>query len=355
MLSNAVTSVSKECLAFFAKKIIHRSVIDLATCRRALWKYGSSVPYSAATVTDIGEFDAKLMQVIERFFTLGTWKSMWRRIPLIVYDCRLTIPRGFETCRQIDSCGGPLPLYSQFSRFGGYGTPCDSVFSGCTAGLRLLDEGAQTFRIPTGTFYLRAVATEVNADGLTFIGGYDQDEAELFDVVTLALTNGSTTTTQQYTRLPQIQKAVTNNAVSLYAVDVTTGDATLIASYAPGETLPNYRQYSADGFGGDADSDPVVVTAICKLGFVTALAANDIIVPGHIGALKLGLMSIQFEDKVDGTNAGLYMGPNFPNQTGKMSGAIDLLDAELAELQAAEQPLFSVSSDYGCGGIRNVR
>lgn len=347
---------------FFPRSIDSAIVLDLASARRGLWKFGSSVPYSTATVTDIAEFDFRLMQVVELFFSLGTWRSMWRRLTLNVYDGRLTIPRGFDTCRQVASgCGCPIPIYSQFHRFAGFGVSVvDSTLqfeprlSGWVAGLRLLDENAQTFRIPTGTFTLRAVATEVSADGLTLIGGFDADGNELFGEITLALINGAANTTQQYTQLPEIQKAVTTNAVLLYAVDTTTAVATLIASYAPGETIPSYRQYDAAGFCSSTTDAPVV-SAICKLGFMTAVTSNDIIIPGNINALALGLQSIGFRDKVDPVNAGIYMGPNSPAKTGKMAGAIDILDAELEELQASEQTVLQVSENFACGNIPNVR
>lgn len=318
-------------------------MLDLASARRALWSYGSNVPYTTATVTDIGEFDFRLMQVVERFFTLGTWRNMWRRLDLAIYDDRLTLPRGFDTLRQVSACDNPAPIYSQFHRFAGCGVSVDPVFSGWSTGFRLVDDNAQTFIIPSGTFTLRAVATEVNAEGLTLIGGFDADENELFGEITLALINGATNTTQEYTKLPHIQKAVTSNAVLLYAVDTTTSVATLIASYAPGETLPTYRQYNVSGVSSETD-DPPVVSAICKLGFVAAVSVNDIIVPGMIGALRLGLMSLQFEERVDRQNAKAYM-----------ADAIELLDAELSELQSSEQPLFQVSPDFGAGGVRNCR
>jgi hypothetical protein len=339
-------------------------MLDLDSARRALWKYGSSVPYSTATSTDIGEFDFKLMQVVERFFTLGTWRNMWRRINLAVYDCRITLPRGFDTCRQVASCGGVTPIYSQFHRFTGFGlavSPLDigqsGIGPGWFSGLRLVDEAAQTFRIPSGTFTLRAVATEVNADGFTFIGGFDADENELFGEIPLPFVNGAANGTQHYTSLPRIEKAVTTNPVLLYAVDTTTAVATLLGAFAPGETHPAYRQYSVAGLTTeDPDADPAVVSAICKLGFVPAVAANDLIVPGNIGALKLGLQALAFEDKVDPANAGIYWGPNFPDRaSGKMSGAIDLLDAELEELQAGETQTFAFSPSFACGEVRNAR
>lgn len=341
-------------------------MLDLGYARRALWNYGSNAVYLDATVSQIGEFDFKLMQVVERFYTLGTWRNMWRRIDLAIYDNKLTLPRGFDTCRQIAACSNSAPIYSQFHRFAGCGVSVDGasrtgLLSGWYTGLRLTDEMAQTFITPTGTFTLRAVATEVNATGLTLIGGFDQDENELFGEITLATINGATNTTQQFTKMPQIKKAVTSNAVLLYAVDTTTSVATLVASYAPGETIPNYRQYDAAGFSSDADDDgvaddPPVVSAICKLGFVAAISINDLIVPGNLGALKLGLQALGFEDKVDGSNAGLYWGPNYPSKNpGKMAGAIDLLDAELEELQSAETPVFNVSPDWACGSIHNAR
>lgn len=319
-------------------------MLDLESARRALWKYGSNVPYATASANDIGDFDFKLMQVVERFFTLGTWRNMWRRLNLAIYDNTLTLPRGLDTCRQIASCGGVTPIYSQFHRFVGFGLAFDPLdTAGWYNGLTLIDEQAQTFRTPTGTFTLRAVATEVNDDGFTFVGGFDENDSELFGEITLAFVNGAANGTQEYTQLPRIEKAVTTNPVLLYAVDTTTAEATLISSFAPGETQPAYRQYSIAGVASETD-DPPVVSAICKLGFILAVSSNDLIIPGNIGALKLGLMSIQYEDKTDPANAKIYM-----------ANAIALLDAELEELQAAEMPAIHFSPDFACGNVRNCR
>jgi hypothetical protein len=314
-------------------------VLILSTCRRALWKYGSNVPYQSATVTDIGEFDARLNQVVERFFSLGTWRSMWKRPILTVFGYTLTIPRGFDTCRGADPvCGPPFPLYSQFHQFASHGSFGTWGWS-CRAGLHLIDESAQTFINPTGTYTLRAVATEAADPGITLIGGYDENSVELFGAINVPLVNGASDTTQQFTALPEIQKVVTTSSVSLYSVDTTTSEATLIANYAPGETIPNYRQYSV---GGGLDGQ--LVRAICKLGFVPAVSDDDVILPSHIGALKLGLMALSFEDKVDRKNAKDYW-----------NDAVELLDSEISELDEAEQPAFMVDSHFGAGNIFQVR
>jgi hypothetical protein len=277
---------------------------------------------------------------------------MWKRPILQVFGNIITVPRGFDTCRGAEIINGcPIPMYSAFHAFAGYGrtTWLDWNFEYGQDGMTLINESAQTFVIPHGTFTLRAVATEVQNPGLTLIGGFDQNSVELFGSINLALANGTTNTTQQYTKLPEIQKVVTTNSVSLYSVDTTTSVATLIANYAPGETIPNYRQYRL-GWGTDGQ----LVRTLCKLKFEPAMSANDLILPSQIGALKLGLQALSFEDKIDPTNAGIYWGPNYPNKTGKMTGAVDLLDSEIDELDAAEQPSFTVSPNYGAGSVVNV-
>jgi len=317
-------------------------VLTLGTCRKALWNYASSVPYSTASMADVASFDSKLAQVVERFFTVGTWKSMWYRLTLSVYDNTLTIPRGFDTCRYVEACAGPVPMYSQFHRFAGFGIAFDPVFTN-PSGLKLIDENAQTFRIPIGTYRLRAVATEAADPGMSFTGGFDADGNEIFATENLVLVNGSSNATTIYTGLPYIKKVPTANSVLLYSVDTTSTIATLIASYAPGETIPEYRQYAGGCITSTTD-DPPTVNAICKIAFVPAITANDLVIPGLIGALKLGLMSIQFEDKVDPTNADTYM-----------NRAIALLDSELKELDMGEQPAFFVSPNFGAGSVFNVR
>lgn len=329
-------------------------MLSLATCRKALWNFGSNVPYSSATAADISAFDFKLNQVNERFFTLGTWKAMWKRPTLKVFGNTITLPRGFDTCRGVKPFGGSaLPIYSAFHRFAAHGR-CwtdNSQYGGWLGGLTLNNESAQTFVIPdyTTTFTLRTVAgAEAGPPQMRLVGGFDENDDEILGTITLDLT-GTDDTTQQYVKLPEIQKDVTTGAVQLYAVDTTTSVATLIAVYAPGETIPGYRQYTI-GWGGDG----TLVTTLCKLGFEPAIAADDLVIPGNMGALKLGLQAREFEDKVDPVNAGIYWGPNYPERTGKMAGAIDLLDSEAAELDASEQPLFNVSPDYGAGSIVNV-
>lgn len=257
----------------------------------------------------------------------------------------------------------PFQLYSEFHTFAGCGGYYyDPSYYGwswigtcASRPLTLVNDNAQTFVIPTGTYTIRCVGNEAANPGLTLTGGFDENGNEILGEVSLPITTGTTETTQQYTDLPEFSKVSTTYAVNIYSVDTTTSVATLIAVYAPGETVPTYRQYSVGSTALDGKS----VRTICKLGFETAIVDNDLVIPGNLGALKLGLQALQFEDKIDPANAGIYWGPNYtagPNRTQlrTMAGAIDLLDSEIAELDAAEQPVFNVQQDYAAGAVMNV-
>lgn len=93
---------------------------------------------------------------------------------------------------------------------------------------------------------------------------------------------------------------------------------------------------------------------ICRKSYKPLVSDNDEVVPDNLGAIKLGLMSLQFEDKNDGDRAALYMGPNFPEKTGKMAGAMDLLNTEREETEVAETPSISFGRDFGAGSIQAI-
>lgn len=94
---------------------------------------------------------------------------------------------------------------------------------------------------------------------------------------------------------------------------------------------------------------------ICRRAFVPLARDTDEVIPGNLGALKLGLMSQQFEDKNDPERAALFMGPNYPESSGRMAGAIDLLDKEREESEQAEVPAFNMSANFGAGGVYQVK
>lgn len=271
------------------------ALLTLDAAREALWKYGSEQPYPG-TATQRDEFDAKLNQVIEELLLRCKPRHTMRRVRIPIYDGNITLPRHMLSCSGVkllandedECCGSPLLIYSAFHEFFHGACPaCD-----CDGAAYPVNQLAQTFRDPDGTFKLRVKATEAGGN-LLLIGGVDGSSNELFATVNLAITNGTTTTTQTYTALPQIQKPETDAKVELYSVDNTTAVETLIAIYAPGEEVPAYHRYTVTS----TDSDAPACFALCKLAFVPVSADTDIVYPGVIRALKAGLKAVAREDK----------------------------------------------------------
>jgi hypothetical protein len=181
----------------------------------------------------------------------------------------------------------------------------------------------------------------------------DENGEVIEDDVKLEIANGTTTTTQQYTEMPFIEKAITGATVSFYSVDTTTAVETLLCAYEPSETVPAYKRYMVPAADGST------FACLCKLAFVPAINDADLIIPSVLDALILGLMSFQFRDKNDAERSALYMGPNYPGRgdsTAKplMAGAIDVLDSDKSEDESAEIPMFNVSREYGAGNIYQV-
>jgi len=337
-------------------------LLTLAQARPVLWRYASNVPYSAASNDDIKAFDDTLNRLLERLLIEGKWRSCFRRVTLQTHGNTLTLPRNLSTCLGCDpicSTGGggfPLSIYSRWFEFAasGPGLTSDCARACSIRGLLPVSDFAQTFADPTGTFYLRAKSTVASGRGITLAGGLDENGDPIDGNVKLLIANGTTTTTQQYTEMPFIEKAVTGASVQLYSVDTTTAVETLLCVYAPSETVPQYKRYSVP-----AAADGDTFACLCKLAFVPAINDSDLIIPSVTDALILGLMSFQFRDKNDAERSALYMGPNYPGRgdsTAKpvMAGAVDVLDSDRAEDDSAEVPLLNFPTDYAAGNIYQV-
>jgi len=362
---NAYIECVLTCQTFsLALLLVPEMVLTLAASRPILWSYVMSVPFETATDDQINQFDSVLNRLCERLLIEGKWRSTFRRVTLRTYLNTLTLPRNLDNCLGADpvtsswsSYGFPLNIYSRWNEFAasgpGFVRECADACS--IRGLSRISDNAQTFADPVGTFYLRAISTRASGSGFTLIGGLDQNDAQITRNVRLRIANGTTTTTQQYTEMPFIEKSMTNAPVSLYSVDTTTAVETLLCVYAASETIPAYSRYVIP-----SAEDGSTFACLCKLAFVPAILDTDIIIPSITDALILGLMSFQFRDRNDAERSALYMGPNYPGTgdstvKGVMKGAVDVLDMDRSELEFAEQQPFNVSPNFGAGNILSVR
>lgn len=323
-------------------------VLTLSEVRTALWEYAPAgadnlkVPLSSATAAELAYWLGKLNQVQERLMNMGQWKDSYVVVPeMPIYDGMITMPRRFATCEGVNICSGPRPIYSRFWKFTNAtrSRPCSNAVVPIT-------DSAQTFLDPSADFKLRIKSSTVadNTKVVTLIGGVDGDDAELFSTATLTITSGSPATTSQvYSVLPRISKVATVGQVDLYSVDNVTGDETLIAIYAPYETLPAYKRYEIiQQSEAASDDDPTTAECLCTLGYVPASADTDLIVPAVLGALKHGLKALTYEDTSD------------DRQDVEWQRAEKALNEARETGDGITIPTFRFADDFGAGSIVNV-
>jgi hypothetical protein len=342
--------------------------LTLSYARQTLWRYatganGTSVLYENRTAADSLAVDGTINQLLERFLTLGKWRGDTVRARFRVYDNTITLPSTLEavlgatpirdTDAEEDGVGvDPFAIYSIYHEFltSGPGNPANY----CNRSLIDLGDGFPTFIDPVGTFYLKAVSTTAETAKTILFKGLDANSTQIYtagvegESVDLTTTPGDTTTQSFIALSSWTKSAATTGVVRVYAVDATTGEENLLVIIPPGKTTSGYHRYRVpDGDWGDT------IECLCKRAFVPAVADNDPIIPGNLGALKLGMMSLQFEDRNDPKNAALYMGPNNPEEhAGAFWGAIDLLNADLDQFRGdSVVPAVQFIPGYGGAGI----
>lgn len=317
-------------------------LLTLADVRSLLWEYapagadGLKVPLSSATTDEKAYWAGKLNQVQDRLMNKGVWSGGWVIVNDVpIYSNTITVPRRFGTCAGVNLCGGPRPIYSRFWKF----TESSRAIQ-CSNGVTPINDHAQTFITPEGTYFLRIKSATAgdNAKLVTLFGGLNEDGDELFDSVTLAITAGSpATTSREFTSLPRISKVATVGQVDLYSVDTTTAVETLIATYAPYETLPGYKQYEIENVG-----DETAAACLCTLAYVPASADTDIITPGVLGGLKHGLKALTYEDTSD------------DRQDSEWARAEKALDEARNSDDGVTIPTFRFDPSFGAGSVVNV-
>lgn len=318
-------------------------LLTLAQVRSQLWTKGlpaDSGPssYLDASSENIQTFNDRINRVLERFFSQMNVARCWRRIDVPIYDSTITLPRDVRGLFQItllnedNQACSPLFIYSRFHQFA---QCCGS--SGACSPVQPISENAQTFRDPEEGFKLRIKSTQANGD-YEFFGGKDADDDEYFDSVTLAITNGTTTTTRVWNTLPRMAKPETNMACEVWSVDNTTGDETLIAIHAPGEKNPAYQRYSVPT--NEEDWAARVLTQLC---YVRIVADSDIVIPSNYGALGMGLQALRYEDVNDWERAAA-----------SWAEALRLLDSDKQMLEATEAqiPIMRGMPGFGCSDMQ---
>jgi hypothetical protein len=314
-------------------------LLNLAYVRESLWTYADQTSaYATASQDQLDAATSRINQASERILQSGKWKNSLRRFTVDIHDGYVTMPRevesmvGIKLMTSTGLCCHSV-IYSRFHEFS-HATCC------CDHAVRAVSETAQTFLVPDSPFTLRIKST-VASGTVSFIGGWDEDGNEFFGADTVNIPNGSADGTRTYGSLPPtggIQKSATTVPVELYSVD-SDGNETLIAVYAPYETIPSYRKYQVPDC---AQYTQALIWG--KLAYVPASADTDIVIPSNLGALKMALKALQDEDTDEDQHA-----------LQNWATCFNILDQEVTEADNdAEFPMFRTQYEFGCEGIPNL-
>ena len=289
----------------------------------------------------------RINEACERFFVSGRWKGMLVEVDLDASQGYVTLPRRCEAILGITVDKAPRTPFSRWYSFvpGGPGQVSNASHGGTDL---ILDAGDNhpVFRDPPYESFRLRVKVPSTSDRDTgnyvVLKGNDADGNPVYSAdgsegLLLNLTAESNTSTQYFSSLTGVLKPLTNGYLTLWAVN-SANEETQIGEYEPGETNIGYRRYRI--VRAENAATPVV-RALCKRRFIPVLSENDDIIPDNMGALKLGLISLKYEDTNDLERATEYF-----------TRALSLLNAELREQRGSQfNPIRLSPHGFGLGRI----
>lgn len=290
---------------------------------------------------------SRINEVCERFFVSGRWKGMLVEVDLTVTDDYVTLPRRCESILGVSVEKAPVTPFGRWYSFvpGGPGQIDSSSYSGPDL---ILDEGDNhpTFIDPPfDSFRLRVkVPNAADRDEGNYLvcRGTDTDGKTVYtsegeEGYILSMDGAEVTSPEYFTTITSVSKPPTQGYATLWAVS-PDGAEFQIGEYEPGETEIGYRRYRIVRATG---SETPSIRALCKRRFIPAVSENDEIIPDNMGALKLGLISLKYEDTNDLERATEYF-----------QRALSLLNAELKEQRGSQFNTMRFSPHgFGLGRI----
>lgn len=254
------------------------------------------------------KFLVYLNQARERIINSGKWKGMTFGVTFDASRGYFTLPRDAEALLGLHACKAVMGIQSRFYEYlqGGPGKlPPVNEGVVMSSAIDMGENFVTMVDIETpGTIRFKTVSGE-DAGSEVVIYGKDADgndiyvNGELGETLTLAAPAGSVTSTATFAQLTSVLKPVTKGNVEIYVVNGVT--ETLLATYQPGETSPQYRRYRFK-----VCNDETEVTGLCKLKYFPLVAETEPLVPANIGALKMALMALTYEDSNDPQAADGY-------------------------------------------------
>lgn len=333
------------------------------------------------SVLNLGTTDTRwlayLNQALERLTQMALWDRVVQRYQICANKACITWPRQFIGIEVMDVCNTPFPLRNQWFEFLGNG-PGRATLNGCDSNVasigasihNVLDRGRgyvmfDDLSVASKIRLYPQFATDVGKK--VTIRGYDSNGQQV-------LTNGGNTVGETIvlqapyvdsitTWMPQVFreviKEVTKGHVRAYAWDaslpappaapgVNDTPLTALADWEPTETLPDYRRSfipylgtccSSGGCGCNGTSDQcdkTTVTVMARIQHIPVVSDEDFLPISNISALKLAMLSVMLEERMDwvGSRASMY-GTFDPVRKKFVGGAVPLMEEELDAFQGS--------------------
>jgi hypothetical protein len=256
---------------------------------------------------DESKFMPLLNQVQDRYFSLGRWQDMQVMVDYPTHYGYITLPRRAESVLGVLQLDTPLAIFGRLQEFNmnGLGANPDAYSVQFLADVG--DHYPLMVDIPAAS-YLKVTSSSSEHTGVGLTVTVESTTGPVFEKpTTLKIPANGVPTTQQFTKITRVTKPVSKGYLTLTAVNVATAVETVLAVYEPGELNPSYRRYK---FVGRDPNTVDAVRVICKRKFVPCIADTDIVVPPNIGALKHGILALNYENNgdIERANASWQLG-----------------------------------------------
>ena len=276
----------------------------------------------------------------------------------------ITLPRGAARAIRFDSCDRPLRIQNQFYEYLQFGSghwpkvACGSTANVCRTGPReaFRRNTAATFTdLTTPGYGLRFYPGDAADAGLrVLVGCTDANSQTVYTLDGPVQVNGvfttlglpfvdlklpGTTTALELGSITAIQKDITIGTLSIYEVNLTTGDQTLLSIMEPGETVAYYTRYYLNALPQNCCNSPVTgnvqVSAIVKLDLVPARVATDCLLIQSKEAIINEAQSARLGDS-DSSDAKAQSAE-------RHRAAVRFLQGQLSHYEGREQPAIAFS------------
>ena len=245
-----------------------------------------------------------LNQVQERYFTLGRWPGTQVTIDYSAHNGYITLPRFVGSVLGGRMNGIPAPVYGRVHEFAMNGPAEGNATYTVKIFMDMGDNFCTMIDLPKPS-KLKLLSSEDEHSNVGIKISSADTEGPIFSRPLKTKILVGETTADTFPSITRIVKPITKGYLSLYAVDPDTAEETLLSIYEPGELNPSYRRYRILGIEKDKS-----ITVLCKRQYVPSLADSDLVYPPVIGALKHGLIALNYENSgdIERANASWSMG-----------------------------------------------